>query len=297
MNEKNAHQNVVNKLSFRMLRAVIVEDNTAELENILAFLAQLCPFVNVIGTAGEINEGVALITQTQPDLLLTDVQITGGDCYDLLEKLRTQKQLDGLSIIFMTGFHDFNNATQAFKYAAVDFLVKPFGGKELQAAVEKVAKQQEPLQNLEQLNLLIDYLRTPQHQNDRLAITLVGGKLQMIELAEVLFLKSNSSMTYLYLKGHSQPIAANKNLGQYVEILQKDTRFFSISNSLLINLEYLYTYDHGEQLVKLKHHTQALYASRQGGQRLRQHLFSNQPISPAKTESLKGFFKKLLGKK
>ena len=297
MNEKNTHQNALNPLSFRMLRTVIVEDNTAELENVLSFLAQLCPHVNVIGTAGEINEGVALITQTQPDLLLTDVQITGGDCYDLLEKLRTQKQLDGLSIIFMTGFHDFNNATQAFKYAAVDFLVKPFGGKELQVAVEKVAKQQEPLQNLEQLNLLIDYLRTPQHQNDRLAITLVGGKLQMIELAEVLFLKSNSSMTYLYLKGHSQPIAANKNLGQYVEILQKDTRFFSISNSLLINLEYLYTYDHGEQLVKLKHHTQALYASRQGGQRLRQHLFSNQPISPAKTESLKGFFKKLLGKK
>ena len=297
MNEKNAHQNVVNKLSFRMLRAVIVEDNTAELENILAFLAQLCPFVNVIGTAGEINEGVALITQTQPDLLLTDVQITGGDCYDLLEKLRTQKQLDGLSIIFMTGFHDFNNATQAFKYAAVDFLVKPFGGKELQVAVEKVAKQQEPLQNLEQLNLLIDYLRTPQHQNDRLAITLVGGKLQMIELSKVLFLESKSSMTNFFLKGDSLPIVANKNLGQYVETLQKDTRFFSISNSLLINLEYLHTYDHSEQAVRLNHHNQALYASRQGGQRLRHYLFSTHQLKSSKTESLKGFLRKLLGKK
>lgn len=297
MNEKNTHQNALNPLSFRMLRTVIVEDNTAELENVLSFLAQLCPHVNVVGTASEITEGLALITQTQPDLLITDVQITGGSCYDLLEQLRVQKQLDGLSIIFMTGFHDFNNATQAFKYAAIDFLVKPFGAKELQVAVEKVATQQEPLQNLDQLNLLIDYLRTPHHKNERLAITLIGGKIQMIELSEVLFLESKSSMTNFFLKGYSSPIVANKNLGQYVETLQKDSRFFSISNSLLINLEYLHTYDHGEQAVRINHHNHTLYASRQGGQRLRQYLFSIHQIKSPKTESLKGFLRKLLGKK
>jgi two-component system LytT family response regulator len=281
---------------FRMLRTVIVEDNTAEMENVLAFLAQLCPQVQVVGTANEVHEAVELIVAQQPDLLITDVQITGGDCYHLLEKLRHKNQLNDLSIIFMTGYQDFNNATQAFKYAAVDFLVKPFSAKELQAAVEKVAKQSAPIQNLDQLNMLIDFLGVAHPQNDRLAVTLVGGKLQMVELSEVMFLEAKGNMSLFYCKEQPQPIVANRNLGQYVDILHNDRRFFSASNSLLINLDYLLTYDHSEQAIRFKNHPQTLYASRQGGQRLKQYLTDNHQLTKPKSEGLMAFFRRWLGR-
>jgi two-component system, LytTR family, response regulator len=294
---KNSDESILHPLQppFRMLRTVVVEDNTAEMENVLAFLAQLCPHVQVVGATGEVQEAIALIVAQQPDLLITDVQITGGDCYHLLEKLRHKNQLNGLSIIFMTGYQDFNNATQAFKYAAVDFLVKPFSAKELQAAVEKVAKQHEPVQNLDQLNLLIDFLGAAHPQNDRLAVTLLGGKLQMVELSDVLFLEAKGNMSLFHFKDQPQPIVANRNLGQYVDILCNDHRFFSVSNSLLINLNYLLIYDHSEQAIRIKYHAQPLYASRQGGQRLKQYLSDNQSHSKPKNERLMAFFKRWLG--
>lgn len=280
----------------RMLRTVIVEDNTAERENVITFLAQLCPQVEVVGVASAVNEGVELIVNTRPDLLITDVQITGGSCYHLLDELRRNGHLEGLSIIFMTGFQNFQNATPAFKYAAVDFLVKPFSGLELQQAVQQVARQQEPLQNMAQLDMLLELLRTPASPHrGRIAVTLLKGSIQMLPLDDVLYLEAKSSMTTFYLKDQSTLIA-NRNLGHYAETLQTDPRFFSVSNSLFINLDYLDNYDHSELVIKLHHLPRVLYASRQGGQRLRQFLTKPQQSLAPQSSTLVGFFKKLLGK-
>lgn len=280
----------------RMLRTVIVEDNTAELENARMFLAQLCPQVQVVGVASAVNEGVELIVNTRPDLLITDIQITGGSCYHLLDELRRNGHLEGLSIIFMTGYQNFQNATPAFKYAAVDFLVKPFSGLELQQAVQQVARQHEPLQNMAQLDMLLELLRTPASpQRGRIAVTLLKGTIQMLPLDNVLYLEAKNSMTTFYLKDQSTLIA-NRNLGYYTDTLQTDPRFFSVSNSLFINLDYLDNYDHSELVIKLHHFPKVLYASRQGGQRLRQFLTHPQQPLPAQSGALVGFFKKLLGR-
>lgn len=280
--------------SKRMLRTVIVEDNTAERDNVLTFLSQLCPQVQVVGVASAVNESVELIVNTKPDLLITDIQITGGSCYHLLDELRQNGQLEGLSIIFMTGYQDFQNATQAFKYAAVDFLVKPFSGLELQQAVQQVARQQEPLQNMAQLDMLLELLRTPaSSQRGRIAVTLLKGTIQMLPLDEVLYLEAKSSMTTFYLKDQTTLIA-NRNLGHYAETLQTDTRFFSVSNALLINLDYLHSYDHSELVIRLRNYPKALYSSRQGGQRLRQFLTNPQHPLASQSSTLVGFFKKLV---
>lgn len=280
----------------RMLRTVIVEDNTAELDNVRTFLAQLCPQVQVVGTASSVADGTALIANTRPDLLITDVQISGGSCYHLLENLRQNGSLEGLSIVFMTGYQNFQNATQAFKYAAVDFLVKPFGGEELQQAVQQVARQREPLQSMAQLDMLLDLLRTPHPARGRMAVTLLKGTIQMVLLDEVLYLEAKSSMTTFHLKDQSTLIAS-RNLGHYTETLQTDARFFSVSHSLLINLDYLDSYDHSELAIRLHHAPETLYASRQGGQRLRHFLTNPQqpPLAP-QAGQLVGFFKKLLAR-
>lgn len=280
----------------RMLRTVIVEDNTAELETVCTFLAQLCPQAQVVGMASSVDDGTALIANMRPDLLITDVQISGGSCYHLLDNLRQNGCLEGLSIIFMTGHQNFQNATQAFKYAAVDFLVKPFSGDELQQAVQQVARQREPLQSMAQLDMLLDLLRTPTRPSrGRLAVTLLKGTIQMVSLDEVLYLEAKSSMTTFYFKDHST-IIASRNLGHYTETLYTDARFFTVSNSLLINLDYLDNYNHSELAIKLHHTSKALYASRQGGQRLRQFLTHPPQHLAPQSGALVGFFKKLLGR-
>ncbi|MFN8357121.1 MAG: response regulator [Spirosomataceae bacterium] len=277
-----------------MLRTVVVEDNSAEMANILDFLTQGCPQVEVIGTAYGVDEAVEQITSTKPDLLITDVQIMGGTCYHLLEKLNAKQQLQGLSIIFMTAHHDIHQAARAFRYATVDFLVKPFELQELKRAVEEVSRQQEPIQHIEQLRLLIEYLSPTHAREQRIAVTLVGGKLQMIEINDIRYLEAKATMTLFYLKTLSQPLVANKNLGYFVNTLQNNVQFFSISNSCLINLSELHSYEHSESAVRLKDYPITLYASRHGGQRLKQQLTT--PTTPNQNDTLRTFFKRLIGK-
>ena len=123
-----------------MLRTYLLEDNAAEMANVLEFLAQRCPQVEVVGTAGELWEAFDGISRTRPDLLISDINVIGGRCYELLDQLDSVGRLDGLRIVFMTLFQDSDRVRDEFVYAPVDFLEKPFTAEDLQRAVEKVAQ-------------------------------------------------------------------------------------------------------------------------------------------------------------
>ena len=183
------------------LRTYIVEDNAAELANVLDFLAQKCPQVKVVGSSGEIQEAFEQISHTKPDLLISDIQITGGRCYDLLNQLNAAGRLRDLRIIFMTRFRDFDNARDGFEYAPIAFLEKPFTARDLQTAVEKVEKQRGPAQSNHQIELIMELIGHQNQTSQRLTVTLVGGALQLVELSDIVYQDADSSMTQFYLKG------------------------------------------------------------------------------------------------
>jgi DNA-binding LytR/AlgR family response regulator len=275
-----------------------VEDNAAELANVLDFLAQKCPQVEVVGSSGEIQEAFEQISRTKPDLLISDIQITGGRCYDLLNQLNAVGRLGGLRIIFMTRFRDFDNARDGFEYAPIAFLEKPFSASDLQTAVEKVEKQRVPAQTNHQIELIMELIGHHNQTSQRLTITLVGGSLQLVELTDIVYLEANTTTTHFYLKGMNEnatPLSSNRNFGYYKDLLQNNPGFFAISNSILINMQYFDKYDHGQQLVQLKNPTRRLYASRQGGRALRQFMLQNPLPDSRPNESLRGIFRRLFG--
>lgn len=141
-----------------MLKTFIVEDNTAELANVRNFLAQRCPQVTVVGASGEVQEAFEGIVRTRPDLLITDIQLIGGRCYDLLNRLDTAGHLAGMRIIFMTLFQDFDRVHDEFAHAPVAFLEKPFTAGNLQRAVEKVAQTPLAAQTHQQVLRLLELL-------------------------------------------------------------------------------------------------------------------------------------------
>lgn len=281
-----------------IVRTYIVEDNAAELANVLDFLAQKCPQVEVVGSSGEIQEAFEQISRTKPDLLISDIQITGGRCYDLLNQLNAVGRLGGLRIIFMTRFRDFDNARDGFEYAPIAFLEKPFSASDLQTAVEKVEKQRVPAQTNHQIELIMELIGHHNQTSQRLTITLVGGSLQLVELTDIVYLEANTTTTHFYLKGMNEnatPLSSNRNFGYYKDLLQNNPGFFAISNSILINMQYFDKYDHGQQLVQLKNPTRRLYASRQGGRALRQFMLQNPLPDSRPNESLRGIFRRLFG--
>lgn len=263
-----------------MLKTFIVEDNPGELAKVRGFLAQRCPTVQVVGTAGEIQEAYQGILHTQPDLLISDIRITGGRCYELLNQLKAQNRLRGMRIIFMTGFREFGIARDGYEFAPVAFLEKPCTALELQEAVAKVARQAQSPQATDQLELLLELVSHRSADIRRLTVPLVGGSLRMLEISDIVYLQSDGSVTRFYMTNSpevGQYLASNKPLIYYRTLLQQLPCFFPVGSTELINLDHLDQYDHGERLLRFGAPVPHFYASRSGARAIREYL-SEHPL-------------------
>lgn len=255
-----------------MLTTFLLEDNAAELATVKDFLAQKCPGVRVVGAAAEMQEAYDGILHTRPDLLISDINLIGGRCYDLLNQLKAANRLHGLRLIFMTGVREYGNARDGYAFAPVAFLEKPFTATELQQAVEKVALSVENPQARQQIDQLLELLGQPP-QAQRLTVSLLGGALRRLELRDIVYLEADGNMTHFFLQdAPDQAIVSNKPLGYYRSLLQGNPNFFPISQGHIIHLDHLNRYDHGERIVYLHTAPRHLYASRSGARALREFL-------------------------
>src|SRR5690348_11554565 len=119
-----------------MLKAIIIDDEQHCIERLKTLLQDFCAgSVNVTGTFPSVDEGAAAVANLKPELVFLDVELNGRTGFDLLRKL---DRVD-FEIIFTTAYDKY--AVQAFRFSAVDYLLKPIDGGDLQQAVEKAGKK------------------------------------------------------------------------------------------------------------------------------------------------------------
>jgi two-component system, LytTR family, response regulator len=86
--------------------------------------------INVISEAGSYKEAVQMISETSPELIFLDIDLTDGDGFQVLNE--TPKNV---KVIFTTAFDEF--AIRAFDVNAVDYLLKPIDPARLDEAINK----------------------------------------------------------------------------------------------------------------------------------------------------------------
>lgn len=114
-----------------MIRAVVIDDIERIRKENIAIIKSNCPNISIIGQADSVESGVKLIKLTSPDLVFLDVEMSDGTGFDLLQKLKPIQ----FKVIFITGYEDF--AIRAFRFSAIDYLLKPLDATELVDAVKK----------------------------------------------------------------------------------------------------------------------------------------------------------------
>ena len=114
----------------KKIRTLIVDDEELARKNLAFLLADYCPTVEVIGMEANAKEAQAFIDKEAIDLLFLDIEMPNGSGFDLLESIK--HDID-FKIIFITAYHEY--ALRAFKYSAVDYILKPINPEELTAAV------------------------------------------------------------------------------------------------------------------------------------------------------------------
>lgn len=214
-----------------MLKAVVIDDIESIRREYLALIKAHCPNVQILGQADSVESGVKLIRQTNPDLVFLDVEMGDGTGFDLLQKLKPIN----FKVIFVTGHEDF--AIRAFRFSAIDYLLKPVDATELVDAVKKAEEAISKDVFETKLNNLFTNLERP--KNLQKLILKTADRIYSVNIQDIVNCESDKNYTTFYLINAPKLVVSN-NLKEY-ETMLTPYNFFRTHKSHLINLAY---FDH-----------------------------------------------------
>ncbi|MDZ4681540.1 MAG: LytTR family DNA-binding domain-containing protein [Saprospiraceae bacterium] len=210
-----------------MLKTYLIDDESYCTDVLRVLLEKYCPGVQVSGIFNDAESALEAIRNNRPDLVFLDIEMPVLNGFDLL---RQCVPVD-FKLIFTTAYDQY--AVKAFKFNALDYLLKPIGREELVLAVEKA--QHAPVLQAAQLET-VQYLKnTP--VPERIALP-VGAELLFVETADILFCESDGSYVSFHLVTQNKPVIVSKSLREVEELLNNPL-FFRAHNSYLINLKHV----------------------------------------------------------
>jgi len=226
----------------KTLRAAIIDDEANARQALTNMLQLVAPEVEIVGEAKNVDLGIELIKTQKPNIVFLDIQMPGKTGFDLLSSF---EKLD-FGVIFTTAYQEY--ALKAFRFSAIDYLLKPIDPDELQ---EAVAKYKEIIGEVDkkQLEILQEHLASSENKirksnaNQRIALPSSEG-VHFINLTDIIQCESLGSYTKFHLLT-GQKIVVSKLLKDYEEILD-NFHFFRIHQSNIINLEHIKRYVKGD---------------------------------------------------
>jgi putative two-component system response regulator len=104
-----------------MNKILVVDDNLASLKQIGAQLAE-CYDVSLAKSGAM---ALQICMQEKPDLILLDIEMPEMDGFETLKRLRLNRYLGSIPVIFLTGNHDIETEVRGLQSGARDFITKP----------------------------------------------------------------------------------------------------------------------------------------------------------------------------
>lgn len=208
------------------MKAVIIDDMSLAIESLQADLKEYLPEIEILDTANSVVSGAKLIKKLKPQLVFLDIEMPDGLGFDLLDLLDEPYP----NIIFVTGSNEY--AIKAFRYSAIDYILKPADPELLIEAYEKV-KLKSGLSN-EQINI------AKKSMNDDAASQLAlntQDELRIVNIKDIVRCQADSNYTTFYFEDKSKMVVT-KSLKEYDKILSP-LGFIRSHQSHLVNTHYI----------------------------------------------------------
>lgn len=219
-----------------MLTCVIVDDEAKNIRVLKAMIDEFCPDVEIVGKAADAQEAEEVIEKTSPDLVLLDIEMPHGNAFDLLDRLMPVS----FEVVFITAFNEYS--LRAFKYSALDFILKPVEIEELRRAIQKAAGMLKLKQSNQRLNNLLDNLQQPDPILHKLALPDKDG-LIFVPIDQIVRCEASKGYTFLHLKNGVKHLSS-RNIKEYEDMLPAK-HFLRVHNSHIINLQCVKKYKRG----------------------------------------------------
>ncbi len=217
------------------MTALILDDEKQSRTLIRKYLEDQFPQI-ISEEVSTLTEAKKHIQNKSYDLIFLDINLGNGTSFDLLDELKEIKA----QIIFITAHSEF--AIKAFKYSAIDYLVKPIDPEEFQTAVQKAIAHAGKSTSLN-IDHLQNQIRETNILNDKLVIPTQEGFL-LTSISSILYCKANGNYTEIILD-QNKKLISSYTLGHFNDILTTHN-FIRIHRSYLINPHKITGYKRSE---------------------------------------------------
>jgi two-component system LytT family response regulator len=212
------------------MRAILIDDEQSNVENLQHLLLKYCPEIKVVATANNINDAIDQITLHRPDLLFLDIQMGKTTGFDLLNQLEEKT----FEVIFVTAFD--NYGIQAVKFAALDYLLKPVDLDELITAVAKAESRIASKMNGEQFNFLLNQIKRSEPTILKIALP-QQHEIRYVSIDEIVRCVADNTYTLFHLTS-GEKILISRSLKEYADLL-KPQGFVRAHQSHLVNPKFV----------------------------------------------------------
>ena len=214
-----------------MLNTFLIDDEPHCTDVLRVLLQKHCPELHISGIFNDPEQALEAIQSQKPGLVFLDIEMPYLNGFDLLHQCAAIP----FKLIFTTAYDQY--AVRAFRFSALDYLLKPINANDLRQAVQKALSTQTPA-NPEQLSMAQYLKNTP--IPERIALP-VGQELILVEVAEVLYCASEGSYATFFVheglvKGNK--ITVSKSLREVEELLN-NPGFFRIHNTYLVQVKHI----------------------------------------------------------
>ena len=218
-------------------RCVVVDDEASSREVLAVYLGRYCPEVQLAGTAVNAEEGIALIGRTQPHVVFLDIEMPFKSGFDMLGAFGERS----FQVIFVTAYSD--HAINAIQVSAADYLLKPVGIDQLQAAVRKAVQRIGERRLVDHAHVLLENLRGGDLAAQQVVLPLIDG-FEIVQARDIVRCEADDNFTLFYLTDGSRRVIC-RPLKHYEQALLP-LGFLRVHRSHMVKAESIKRYVKGK---------------------------------------------------
>lgn len=221
-----------------MIDTIIIDDETHCIGHLAGLLTTWCgSMIRLAGSARTVEDGWRAILDRRPQLVFLDIQLQDETSFELLNRF----PVIDFDIIFVTAYEKY--AIRAFKFSAIDYLLKPVAPDDLRQAVARLQQKRSKEESAKRFETLFFNLKNGPALPRRLSVPTVKG-LEFLPVQDIIRCESHINYTSIFLT-NGQKLTVARTLKEFEELLEEHN-FYRVHNSHLINLAWIKSYHKGK---------------------------------------------------
>ena len=218
------------------MRCIAIDDEPLALRQISGYISKI-PFLELVATFRSAVVAKEWLGENETDLIFVDINMPDMTGVEFVQSLDAKAM-----VIFTTAYAEY--AIEGFKLSAIDYLLKPFGLKDITRASEKALSLYELLQLQKSTQADTEANEVVSEEDDKSVISVHADRMtHIVKLSNIVYLESAGEYVRLHLTDGTKLVTLFRL--KNMENTLQSSQFMRVHRSYIVNLNHIAGYTKG----------------------------------------------------